>query len=109
MTLCYCLRKKLWYRARLIRLFDTGRYYEMEMNVEKTKIIRLSRQPSQTQTMIGKKQMENVKYFNYLGCIKINDATCTREIKSRIAMAEVAFNKTKVFIHKLDLLLSKKQ
>jgi len=53
--------------------------------------------------------MDNVKYFNYLGCLKINDATCTHEIKSRIAMAEVAFNKTNVFIHKLDLNLRKKQ
>jgi hypothetical protein len=38
-----------------------------------------------------------------------NDARCTREIKSRIAMAKTAFNKNKnVFTSKLELNLSKK-
>jgi len=80
------------------------------MNVKKTKTMRLSRQPSQLQIMIGQKQLENVKYLNYMGCIKINYATRTREIKSRIAMAKAAFNKeTKLSINKLDLNLRKKQ
>jgi len=37
------------------KLIETGRYYGMEMNVEKTKVMRISRQPQ--------KQLENVKYF----------------------------------------------
>jgi hypothetical protein len=38
-----------------------------------------------------------------------SDATCAREIKSRIAMAKVAFNKKKtLFTSKLDLNLRKK-
>jgi hypothetical protein len=38
-----------------------------------------------------------------------NDARCTREIKSRIAMAKAAFNKKKpLFTSKLDLNLRKK-
>jgi hypothetical protein len=38
-----------------------------------------------------------------------NDATCTREIKSRIAMAKAAFNKKKIlFTSKEDLNLRKK-
>jgi hypothetical protein len=38
-----------------------------------------------------------------------NDARCTREIKSRIAMAKAAFNKEKArFTGKLDLNLRKK-
>jgi hypothetical protein len=82
----------------------------MEMNVEKTKVMRLSKQASQIQIMIGQKQLENVKYFNDMGCIKINDATHTHEIKSRIAMAKAAFNKKmKLFTNKLDLNLRKKQ
>jgi hypothetical protein len=32
-------------------------------------------------------QFENVEYFNYLGSMITSDARCTREIKSRIAMA----------------------
>jgi hypothetical protein len=37
-----------------------------------------------------------------------NDATCTHEIKSRIAMAKAAFNKKTLFTSKLDLNLSEK-
>jgi len=38
---------------------------------------------------------ENVKYFNYLGSMIINDVRCTCEIKSSIVMAKAAFNKKK--------------
>jgi hypothetical protein len=38
-----------------------------------------------------------------------NDASCTHEIKSRIAMAKAAFNKKKTLVtSKMDLNLSKK-
>jgi hypothetical protein len=53
--------------------------------------MRLSRHPSQIQIMIDQKRLENVKYFNYLGCIKINYATRISDIKSRIAKEEPAF------------------
>jgi hypothetical protein len=91
------------------RLIEIGRCYGMEMNVEKTKVMRISRQPSSVQIMIDQKQMENVEHSNYLGGIITNDARCTREIKSRIAMAKAAFHKKKtLYISKLDLNLRKK-
>jgi hypothetical protein len=43
--------------------------------------------------MIDQKQLENVEYFNYFGSM-INAARSTGEIKSRIATAKAAFNKT---------------
>ena len=47
--------------------------------------------------------------FIFLGSILTNDGRCTREIKSRIAMANAAFNKKKtLFTSKLDLNLRKK-
>jgi hypothetical protein len=53
--------------------------------------------------------LENVEYFNYLVSTITTDARCTREIKSRIAMAKAAFNKKKnLFTSKLDLNLRKK-
>jgi hypothetical protein len=59
--------------------------------------------------MIDQKQLENVEYFSYLGSMITNDARCTREIKSRIAMAKATFNKKKnLFTSKLDLNLRKK-
>jgi hypothetical protein len=60
--------------------------------VEKTKVMRNSREPYPIQIMIDQKQLIT------------NDTRCTREIKSRIAMAKAAFNKKKhLFTSKLDL------
>jgi hypothetical protein len=44
--------------------------------------------------MIDQKQPENKEYFTCLGSMITNDANCTCKIKSRIAMAKPAFNKT---------------
>ena len=41
----------------------------MEMNVEKTKVMRISRQPFPVKIMIDQKQLENVESFKYLGSI----------------------------------------
>ena len=47
--------------------------------------------------------------FKYLGSMLTNDGRCTGGIKSRIAMAKVAFSKKKtLFTSKLDLNLRKK-
>ena len=59
--------------------------------------------------MIGQKQLGNVEYFSYLGSIITDDARCTCEIKSRIAMAKPAFNKKKaLFTSKVELNLRQK-
>ena len=79
------------------------------MNVEKTKVMRISGQPSPVTIMIDQKQLESVVCFKYLGSILTNDGRCTCEIKSKIAMAKAAFNKKKtIFTSKLDLNLRKK-
>jgi hypothetical protein len=81
----------------------------MEMNVGKTKVMKISRQPSPMKIMIDQKQLENVEYFNYLASMITNDAKCTREIIPRISMAKAAFNKkTTLFKSTLDLNLRKK-
>ena len=79
------------------------------MNVEKTILMRISRQPSPVTITIDQKQLEDVKYFKYLGNMLTDDGRCTCEIKSMIAMAKAEFNKTKKhFTSKLDLSLRKK-
>jgi len=91
------------------KLTETGRCYGMEMNVEKTKVMRISRQPSPVKIMINQKQLENVESFKYLGSILTNDGRCTCEIKCRIATAKTAFNKKRtLFTSTLDLELRKK-
>ena len=79
------------------------------MNVEKTKLMRISRQQPPVTNTIDRKRLENVKSFKYLGSMFTDDGRCTCEIKSRIAMAKAAFNKKKnLFTSKLDLILRKK-
>ena len=81
----------------------------MEMNVEETKVMRISRRSFPINIMIDQKQLKNVKSFKYLGSMLTNDGRCTCEIKSRIAIAKAAFNKKNtLFTNKLDLDLRKK-
>jgi hypothetical protein len=86
------------------RLVAFRRRYVMEVNTDTAKVMRISRQPSQIQIMIDKKQPKNVEYFNSLGSLITSDATCTCEIRSRIAIAKVIFYKKKtLFRSKLNL------
>jgi len=76
---------------------------------KKTKVMRISRQPSTVTIMMDQKQLENVECFKYLGSLLTKDGRYTSEIKSRIAMAKAAFSKKKtLFTSKLDLNLRKK-
>ena len=68
------------------------------MNVEKCKVMRISRQPLPLQFMVNQKQLENVEYFNYLARMIINGARCTREIKLRIATGKQNSTKRKLFL-----------
>jgi len=45
------------------KLTEIGRCYGMEMNVKKTKLMRISRQPSPVTIMIDQKQLKNVECF----------------------------------------------
>jgi len=75
----------------------------METNVEKTKVMRISRQPSPVTIMIDQKQLENVECFKYLGSVLTNYVRCTCEIKSKISMTKSAFSKKKtLFTSVLD-------
>jgi hypothetical protein len=91
------------------KLTEIGRCYGMEMNVGKTKVMRISRKSLQVKIMIDQKQLENVESFKYLGSILTNDGRCTCVIKCRIAMAKAAFNKKRtLFTRTLDFELRKK-
>jgi hypothetical protein len=49
------------------KLNKIGRCFGMEMNVEKTKVMRTSRQPFPVKIMIDQKQLENVDFFKIFG------------------------------------------
>jgi hypothetical protein len=80
------------------KLIEIGGCYGMEINVEKTKATRISRQPFPVKTMIDQKQLENMEFFKYLGSILTNDGSCTCEIKRRIAMVKAVFNKKRAIL-----------
>ena len=91
------------------KLTEIGRCYGIEMNVEKTKVMRISRQPFPVKIMIDQKQLENVESFKYLASILTNNGRYTCEIKRSIAMAKAAFNKNRaLFTSTLDLELRNK-
>jgi len=48
------------------RLMDTGRCYIMDINVENTEVMNISRQSFPVQMTIEQKQPENVEYFKSL-------------------------------------------
>jgi hypothetical protein len=54
-------------------LIEIGRCYGMEINVEKTKVMRISRQKLATKIMIDQKQLEYVESFKYLGSMLTHD------------------------------------
>ena len=80
------------------KLIETGRSYGMEINVEKTKVMRISRQPFPITIKIYQKQLVNVKCFKYLGSMLTEDGRCTCEIKSRIAMAKAESTRRRIFL-----------
>jgi hypothetical protein len=91
------------------KLIEIGGCYVMEMNVEKIKVMRISRKPFLVKIMIDQKQLENVDSFKYLGSNLTNDGRCTCEIACRIAMAKATFNKKRaLFTSTLDLELRMK-
>jgi hypothetical protein len=87
------------------KLIEIGGCHGMEMNVENTKVMRISRQSFPVKIMVDQKQLENVKYFKHLGSILTNGGRCMYEIKC----AKAAFNKKRaLFTSTFDFELRKK-
>lgn len=60
----------------IYRLIEIGKFSGMERNVDKTKVMIHSRQPSPEQIMIDQNQLENVEHSNYMDSTITNDARC---------------------------------
>ena len=63
---------------------------------KKTKVMRMSRQPSTIQIMVDKTQLENVKYFSYFGSM-ISDIRGIREITLKVSVAKQRSTKRRLF------------
>jgi hypothetical protein len=79
----------------------------MEMNVENTKVMRISRDPSPVQIITDQKQLGNAEFF-YSGSLRGSDARCTHEInyilecngKSNVLQEVNAFHQQTVLVFK---------
>jgi len=96
-------------KGMIVRLTEVGGgCYEMEMNVGKTKVMRISRQPFSVQITIYQKQLESMKCSNYFGSRLTHYRGCICGIKTRICIAKGAFNKETLFLCNWDLNFRKK-
>jgi len=80
------------------KLIETGRNYDMEINVKKIKVMRISRQPSPITITIEQKQLKNVKCFKYLGSTLTEDGSCMCEIRSRIATEKLHLTRIRIVL-----------
>ena len=63
-----------FYFAKVIKIIKvTNSIRISRLNVEKTKVMRISRQPSPVTIIIDQKRLENVECFKYLGSMLTND------------------------------------
>jgi len=80
----------------------------MEMNVEKTEVMRILMHPSTVQSMIDKIGLDDVEYVTILGRMMTKDV----QVKLNLGLPwQAAFNKRKkaLFTSKFDLHLRNKQ
>ena len=70
----------------------------MEMNVEKTKVMRISRQPSPVAIMIDQKPLENVECFKYLGSVLTNDGRCSVKLNPGLPWQKLHSARRRLFL-----------
>ena len=71
---------------------DTAIAYGMRINIKKTKIMKIGRKRGNVEVGLNGELLEQVTDFKYLGSILHEEGRCTKEIKTRIAMAKCTFN-----------------
>ena len=69
--------------------------YDMKINIKKTKVMKLGRQPSIIKITVGREILQQVEEFKYLGSILSSSWYSEKDIRVRIGMAKSAYNKLK--------------
>jgi hypothetical protein len=81
----------------------------MEINIDKSQVMRVYRSNESMQIKVNNRELKEVDHFKYLRIVLTRDGYCTREIKMRIAISKEAFNrKMSLLICKLNIELKKK-
>jgi len=69
----------------------------MEINVEETKVMRISRQQPRVLIMMRQKRLKNVKYVRCLCKVITNDSRFTRENNSTISIEKQRLTRREIF------------
>ena len=89
-------------------MVDTGRKCGMEVNINQSQLMRVSRRNESLRIKIGNRKLNDVDHFKCLERLA-RDGYCTREFKTDIVMVKEAFNTELLpFIRKLNVELGKK-
>ena len=88
----------------------TAKESGMEINSAKTKVMRTAKkQVASMRVSLDDQYLEEVDSFKYRGILLTNDGTCSKEIRTRITMGKVAYEREKrLLTGKLDLQLKKR-
>jgi Reverse transcriptase (RNA-dependent DNA polymerase). len=62
------------------RLVVTGRKYGMEINIDKSQVMRVSRRNGSLLMKVRNRELKEIDNFNYLGIVLTRDDNCIREI-----------------------------
>ena len=65
---------------------------------QKTKVMRISRQPSPVTITIDQKQLENVKYFKYLGSMLTEDGGALVKLNPGLPWQKVHLTRRRIFL-----------
>ena len=77
-------------KTQLATLDQARKAAGLGLNSKKTKVLHITgkHNTSQHQIILNQVPLENVKEFKYLGLVKSDDGTCSKDIKIRIGMAK---------------------
>ena len=60
-------------QAMMDRMVETGKSYGMDINIDKSKVMRISKRDKPLRIVMGNQELENVVQFKYLGSLVTND------------------------------------
>uniref|UniRef100_A0A8D8R4I6 Craniofacial development protein 2 n=1 Tax=Cacopsylla melanoneura TaxID=428564 RepID=A0A8D8R4I6_9HEMI len=72
--------------------------YKMKINMKKTEILVCTKDSEEINIQVNNETIKQINTFKYLGSNINEDARCTTDIKQRIALAKIAFNKKKTLL-----------
>ena len=80
---------------------------KLEGDVDRAKVVRISRQQSPVLNMVDQQLLKTVTCFGCVGSLITNGARCTLDLKYSTSIAKTAFSKKKaIFTSKLDINLT---